>query len=45
VDFARKTGAKDIVLFHGDQREKLVGDLSDFATVHLPVCDETFTLR
>ena len=45
VDFAKKTGAKDIVLFHGDQREKLVGDLSDFATVHLPVRDETFTIK
>ncbi|MEK6985630.1 MAG: MBL fold metallo-hydrolase [Candidatus Thermoplasmatota archaeon] len=45
VDFAKKTGAKDIVLFHGDQREKLVGDLSDFATVHLPMRDQTFTIK
>lgn len=42
VHFARNTGAEEIVLFHGDQREKLVGDLSDFATVKLPVRGETF---
>jgi len=44
VDFARRTGAKDIVLFHGDHRERLVGDLSDFATVHLPMRDQEFTI-
>jgi len=44
VEFARRTGAKDIVLFHGDQRERLVGDLSDFATVHLPLRGEHFTV-
>jgi len=42
VDFARNTGAEEIVLFHGDQREKLVDDLSDFATVKLPVRGEHF---
>jgi putative mRNA 3-end processing factor len=42
VDFARQTGAEEIVLFHGDQREKLVDDLSDFATVRLPVRGEHF---
>jgi putative mRNA 3-end processing factor len=42
VDFARQTGAEEIVLFHGDQREKLVDDLSDFATVKLPVRGEHF---
>ncbi|MFO1533237.1 MAG: MBL fold metallo-hydrolase [Thermoplasmatota archaeon] len=45
VKFARGTGAKDVVLFHGDQREALVGDLSDFATVHLPVRGEHFTIN
>lgn len=45
VDFARRTGAKDIVLFHGDNREALVGDLSDFATVHLPVRDQEFVIQ
>jgi putative mRNA 3-end processing factor len=45
VDFARRTGAKDIVLFHGDNREALVGDLSDFATVHLPMRDQPFTIK
>ncbi len=45
VAFARGTGAKDIVLFHGDEREALVGDLSDFATVHLPMRGEHFTIK
>lgn len=45
VRFAKSTGAKDIVLFHGDQREELLGDLSDFATVHLPMRGETFVLK
>jgi putative mRNA 3-end processing factor len=45
VTFAKATGAKDIVLFHGDQREKLVEDLSDFATVHLPMRGEHFTIK
>jgi putative mRNA 3-end processing factor len=45
VAYAKGTGAKDVVLFHGDQREELLGDLSDFATVHLPVRGEHFTLR
>ncbi len=44
VDFARKTGAKDIVLFHGDNREALVPELSDFATVHTPMMGEEFTI-
>src|ERR1041385_1233352 len=44
VDFARNTGAEEIVLFHGDQREKLVDDLSDFATVKLPKRGEEFTV-
>jgi putative mRNA 3-end processing factor len=42
VKFAKGTGADEIVLFHGDQREKLVDDLSDFATVKLPVRGEHF---
>ena len=42
VDFARQSGAEEIVLFHGDKREDLVGDLSDFATVKLPLRGETF---
>jgi putative mRNA 3-end processing factor len=45
VAFAKATRAKDIVLFHGDQRQELVGDLSDFATVHLPLRGEHFTIR
>lgn len=44
VEFARRTGAKDIVLFHGDKRENLVPDLSDFATVHLPMRDQVFKI-
>lgn len=45
VAFAKATRAKDIVLFHGDHREMLLDDLSDFATVHLPVRDQEFVLR
>ncbi len=45
VAFAKATGADDIVLFHGDQREALVGDLSDFATVHLPMRGEHFEIK
>lgn len=45
VEFARATGAKDIVLFHGDNRELLVPDLSDFATVHTPMMGDPFSLR
>ncbi len=45
VDFARATGAEDIVLFHGDNREELVPDLSDFATVHTPMMGDSFKLR
>lgn len=44
VDFARSTGADDIVLFHGDNREELAPDLSDFATVHMPNRGEDFTV-
>lgn len=44
VDFAKKTGASEIVLFHGDNREALVGDLSEFAKVHLPIRGEHFTV-
>lgn len=42
VHFARNTGAEEIVLFHGDQREKLAADLSDFATVKLPLKGQEF---
>jgi putative mRNA 3-end processing factor len=42
VNFARNTGAEEIVLFHGDKRELLAEELSDFATVKLPVRGEHF---
>jgi putative mRNA 3-end processing factor len=45
VKFAKATGAEDIVLFHGDHREELVPDLSDFATVHTPMMGDPFSLR
>lgn len=45
VAFAKATGAEDIVLFHGDQREKLAPDLSDFATVHMPNRGEHFAIQ
>lgn len=44
VDFARETGADDIILFHGDNREALAEDLQDFATVHMPERGERFTV-
>ncbi len=44
VEFARATGADDIVLFHGDNREELVPDLSDFATVHTPNMGDAFRI-
>lgn len=45
VQFAKDTGADDVVLFHGDHREDLVEDLSDFAEVHLPMMGDHFQLR
>lgn len=44
VEFCKDTGADDIVLFHGDNREALVPDLQDFAEVHLPERGETFVI-
>ncbi len=45
VEFAKATGADDVVLFHGDNREALVEDLSaNHARVHLPEMGETFHL-
>lgn len=44
VAFAKACGAKDVVLMHGDHREKLVDDMSEFATVHLPVKGEVVEL-
>lgn len=44
VDFAKGTGAEDIILFHGDNREQLAPDLEDFATVHMPKRGEEFTI-
>lgn len=45
VAHAKRSGAKDVVLFHGDHRERLVDDLSKFATVHLPMKGSEFTLQ
>jgi putative mRNA 3-end processing factor len=44
VKFAKGTGCSEIVLFHGDNREALLEDLSEFAKVHLPVRGEHFTV-
>jgi putative mRNA 3-end processing factor len=44
VDFARATGAGDIILFHGDRREALAADLRDFADVHMPMRGEEFRI-
>jgi putative mRNA 3-end processing factor len=45
VKFAKDTGAKDIVLFHGDQPEKLVADLSKFTNVHTPATGDILKFR
>ncbi len=44
VDFARKTGAKEILLMHGDRREDLARSLREFAEVRQPENGEKFTL-
>jgi putative mRNA 3-end processing factor len=44
VEFAQATGAKDIILFHGDNREALEEDLSKFANVHMPMMGDEFTI-
>lgn len=44
VEFARKTGADDIILFHGDNREALAEDIQDFATIHMPKRGEQFAI-
>jgi putative mRNA 3-end processing factor len=36
VKFAKASGAKDVILFHGDQSEMLRPDLEKFTTVHTP---------
>jgi putative mRNA 3-end processing factor len=45
VKFAKGTGAKDIVLFHGDQPDKLRKDLEKFAKVHTPATGEVVEFR
>src|SRR6185503_11454122 len=40
VKFAKSTGAKDVVLFHGDQSGELRPDLEKFTNVHTPVIGE-----
>ncbi|MGB0651860.1 MAG: MBL fold metallo-hydrolase [Thermoplasmatota archaeon] len=45
VKFAKATGAEDIVLFHGDNREALEPDLSDFANVHMPMRGDEFVIH
>ncbi|MHB8633472.1 MAG: MBL fold metallo-hydrolase [Thermoplasmatota archaeon] len=45
VSFARSTGAGEIVLFHGEKREDLVEDLSEFARVRLPLRGEHFEME
>lgn len=44
VEFARASRAKEIVLMHGDHREKLAEPLREFAEVRLPETGERFTL-
>ncbi|MCD6461275.1 MAG: MBL fold metallo-hydrolase [Thermoplasmata archaeon] len=44
VEFARETGAERVVLMHGDNREALAEDISDFAEVYLPRNGEVLRL-
>ena len=44
IKFAKNTGCSEVVLFHGDNREAMVPELSEFAKVHLPVRGEHFTV-
>jgi putative mRNA 3-end processing factor len=45
VKFAKDSGAKDVVLFHGDQPEQLRKDLEKFTNVHIPEIGETLSFR
>lgn len=45
VDFAKTTGAQDVILFHGDQREHLAEDIKEFANVHMPMRGEEFVIE
>jgi putative mRNA 3-end processing factor len=45
VKFAKATGAEDIILFHGDNREQLAPDLEEFATVHMPMQGDHFKIE
>lgn len=45
VKFAKDSGAKDIVLFHGDNSEALRPDLEKFANVHCPQIDQEMVFR
>lgn len=45
VKFAKDSGAKDIVLFHGDQPDALRDDLSKFANVFTPATGEKLVFR
>lgn len=45
VHFAKESGAKDIVLFHGDKPDEMRTDLEKFANVHTPAVGEKITFR
>ncbi len=45
VKFARDCAPKDIVLFHGDQGEKLKPDLEKFANVHTPAVGQRLRFK
>lgn len=44
VDYVRKSGCDDVVLYHGYNREALTDDLSPHANVHVPVRGAAFEL-
>ncbi len=39
LEFAKRTGAEDVVLVHGDNREELAKDIRSFAKVHTPTIE------
>jgi putative mRNA 3-end processing factor len=39
LEFAEKTGAEEVVLVHGDNRDELASDMASFAKVHMPTVE------
>jgi putative mRNA 3-end processing factor len=45
VRFAKASGAKDVVLYHGDSPEPLMEDIGKFTNVHAPAIGEDLIFR